>query len=115
VRGHLVQILDPAEETLPYQGRVEFSGVESGERMIAGRAEDLRRAYQERLERHKLAIMELARRLEWSYLLHHTSRPAGEALLALHTHLSGQGSSYRARTAARPFASPAEPVTGGAA
>ena len=102
VRGHLIQILDPAEETLPYEGRVEFSGIESADRMIAGRAEDLRKAYQDRLERHKQAIMDLARRLEWSYLLHHTDRPAGETLLALHTHLSGQASSYRAQTAKSP-------------
>lgn len=99
VRGHLIHILDPAEETLPYNGRVEFSGVESGERVLAGRAEDLRKAYGERLQRHKEAIVSLARRLEWSYLMHHTDRPAGEALLTLHTRLSGQSSSYRARTA----------------
>jgi uncharacterized protein (DUF58 family) len=111
VRGHLIHILDPAEETLPYNGRVEFSGVESGERVLAGRAEDLRRAYGERLERHKEAITTLARRLEWSYLMHHTDRPAGEALLALHTHLSGQSASYRAK---RP-ADSASPRTGDSA
>lgn len=99
VRGHLVHILDPAEETLPYNGRIEFSGLEGGERVLAGRAEDLRKAYAERLERHKEAITTLARRLEWSYLMHHTDRPAGEALLALHTHLSGLSASYRAKRA----------------
>jgi uncharacterized protein (DUF58 family) len=98
VRGHLVQILDPAEETLPYTGRVEFSGIESADRMLAPRAEDLRKAYIDRLERHKDAIAGLARRLEWSYLIHHTDRPAGEALLALHTYLSGQSRSYRAKS-----------------
>jgi uncharacterized protein (DUF58 family) len=98
VRGHIIQVLDPAEETLPYNGRVEFSGVESAERMLAPRVEDLRKAYVDRLNSHKEAIISLARRLEWSYLLHHTDRPAGEALLALHTHLSGQSQSYRART-----------------
>jgi uncharacterized protein (DUF58 family) len=99
VRGHLIQILDPAEETLPYNGRVEFAGVESADRMLAPRAEDLRKAYAERLARHKEAITAISRRLEWSYLLHHTDRPAGEALLALHTHLSGQSQSYRAKSA----------------
>jgi uncharacterized protein (DUF58 family) len=101
VRGHLIQVLDPAEETLPYNGRIEFAGVEGSERMLAPRAEDLRKAYVDRLERHKEAIISLARRLEWSYLLHHTDRPAGEALLALHTHLSGQSQSYRAKPAAK--------------
>jgi uncharacterized protein (DUF58 family) len=101
VRGHLVQILDPAEETLPYEGRVEFAGIESSDRMLTGRAEDLRRRYAERLQQHKEAIAEITRRLEWSYLIHHTDRPAGEALLTLHTHLSGQASSYRAAMGGR--------------
>lgn len=115
VRGHLIQILDPAEETLPYNGRVEFAGVESRDRMLAGRVETLRDAYLERMQRHKDAIAELARRLEWSYLVHHTDRPAGETLLSLHTHLSGQGADYRAKgtaRAARPFS---EGAPGGAA
>lgn len=97
VRGHLVQILDPAEESLPYTGRVEFFGMEGRDRMLAPRAEDLRQAYIERLARQKDAIAALARRFEWSYLLHHTNRPAGETLLALHTRLSGQAKSYRAK------------------
>ena len=42
VRGHLMQILDPAEESLPYQGRVEFIDAESGARYVAERAETLR-------------------------------------------------------------------------
>jgi uncharacterized protein (DUF58 family) len=115
VRGHLVQILDPAEETLPFNGRVEFAGVETRDRMLAGRAETLRAAYQERLQQHKNAIAEMARRLEWSYLVHHTDRPAGEALLALHTHLSGQGSDYRAKGATGSPRTFPESAAGGAA
>ena len=42
VRGHLVSIFDPAEETLPYSGRTEFAASEGKDRMIAGRAETLR-------------------------------------------------------------------------
>jgi uncharacterized protein (DUF58 family) len=96
VRGHLVQILDPAEETLPYTGRVEFLAMEGDGRMLAPRAEDLRQAYAERLARQKDAIVTLARRYEWSCLLHHTDRPAGEALFALYARLSGLADSYRA-------------------
>lgn len=101
VRGNLVQILDPAEETLPYHGRVEFSGLESGERLLAGRAEDLRQRYIDRLATQKQAVADIARRLQWSYMLHHTERPAGEALLALHTQLSGQSSDYRSMGAVK--------------
>ena len=46
VQGHLMQVLDPAEETLAYQGRMEFRSPEGGERWIADRVETLRDAYQ---------------------------------------------------------------------
>ncbi len=44
--GHMVQILDPAEETPPYEGSREFLGLEGGESWIADRAETLRGRYQ---------------------------------------------------------------------
>jgi uncharacterized protein (DUF58 family) len=89
VRGHLVHVLDPAEETLPYEGRIEFSASEGEGEVLAERAEDLRRGYGKRMEAHRNALTALARRLQWSYFIHHTNRPASEALLALHAHLSG--------------------------
>ena len=100
VRGHLVQILDPAEETLPYRGRTEFTGMEDGERMIAGRAESLRQRYHERLSSHRRELNDALRRLEWSLLVHHTDRPAEEALLALHARLAGLEHDYRYRPSA---------------
>ena len=102
VRGHLVQILDPAEETLPYEGRTEFEASEGGATMIVGRAEDLREKYQRRIERHRLDLQETARQLGWSFVLHHPDRPAEEVLLAIHGQLSGQDRDYRYRAARRP-------------
>jgi uncharacterized protein (DUF58 family) len=97
VRGHLIQVLDPAEETLPYQGRTEFISAETGARMIAGRAETLREKYQERMSEHRQQLLELLRRLEWSLLVHHTDHPPEEALLALHGRLAGLEHDYRYR------------------
>src|ERR1700689_4525538 len=37
--GHVVQIVDPAEETFPYWGRIEFIDPEGGGRITPGRAE----------------------------------------------------------------------------
>ena len=104
VRGHLVQILDPAEETLPYDGRTEFVSIERNERVTVGRVELLRERYQARIKRHRTDLIELAKRLDWSFLVHHTDRPAEEALLALHNHLAGLENDYRYRA---PEASPA--------
>lgn len=83
VSGHLVQVLDPAEETLPYEGRAEFLGLEGDDRWLAERAEGLRAAYQARLAAHRSALSAAARSLGWSFLVHHTDRSAAEPLLAL--------------------------------
>jgi len=99
VRGHMIQILDPAEESLPYNGRIEFLDEESGARYVAERAETLREGYRDRLAAHKAAIATLASGLGWTPFLHHTDRPAVEALLPLHMHLSGLEKAYRAKGA----------------
>ncbi len=90
VRGHLVQVLDPAEETLAYSGRVEFSDPEGSGKWLAPRAEQLVERYKGRLAQHRAALDSVLGKLQWSRLLHHTDRPAGEALLALHARLSGE-------------------------
>lgn len=83
VSGHLVQILDPAEETLPYTGRTEFLGLEGGDTWIADRAEGLRQQYRDRLLAHRRTLSDGARRLGWSFSVHHTDKSAAEPLLAL--------------------------------
>ncbi len=83
VSGHLIQVLDPAEETLPYEGRTEFVGVEGSERWVADRVETLRDDYAARMQAHRAALETLASTLGWSFLLHRTDRSAAEPLLAL--------------------------------
>ena len=101
VTGHLVQVLDPAEETLPYDGRVQFVASEGSDRVLANRTETLRAGYGARIAAHKAGLTDLARRLEWSHTVHHTDRPAEETLLALHTRLSGGAGTYAAVTTGR--------------
>ncbi len=99
VSGHLVQVMDPAEETLPYEGRAEFLGPEvAGERWIVDRVETMRDAYIKRLAAHRDGLAEIARRLGWSLLVHHTDRPPHELLLSLILRLGGQTGSYRMST-----------------
>jgi uncharacterized protein (DUF58 family) len=82
-RGHVVQIVDPAEETFPYWGRIEFVEPEGGGRITAGRAETWRADYTARVQRHRTEIRNEADRLGWSFAIHRTDRPASELLLAL--------------------------------
>lgn len=89
VEGHIVQVLDPAEETLPYAGRTEFVASEDGARWLVERAETLREAYIEKFLAHRAALEEITHRLGWSFLVHHTDRSPAEALLALVSRLQG--------------------------
>lgn len=100
VAGHLVQVLDPAEETLPYEGRTEFLSPGGGERWLADRVEALRPRYQAKLAAHRAELNDLATRLGWSFLVHHTDRPASEPLLMLTMRLEGRDGGYRAHRAA---------------
>jgi len=86
-RGHVVQIVDPAEETFPYWGRIEFVEPEGGGRITAGRAETWRNDYVERVARHRAAIRSETDRLGWSFTIHRTDRQPSELLLALHTRI----------------------------
>ncbi len=93
--GHLVQILDPAEETLPYEGRTEFLSPNGAERWVADRAQSLRERYRMRLEAHRAELASIARRLGWTFMVHHTDRPASEPLLSLVMRLQGAAGDHR--------------------
>jgi uncharacterized protein (DUF58 family) len=91
VTGHLMQILDPAEETLPFSGRVRFEGMEGEGTALIGRVEDVRSDYRAALIRHRQELKELTRSLGWTFAIHHTDRPPQPALLALYLALSSGG------------------------
>ncbi|MBM3487662.1 MAG: DUF58 domain-containing protein [Alphaproteobacteria bacterium] len=88
VRGHIVQVLDPAEETLPFRGRVRFRGLEGEGELLVGRTEALREDYLAILANHRAAISDIARSAGWTYAMHRTDRPPQAALLALHSALA---------------------------
>jgi uncharacterized protein (DUF58 family) len=92
-KGHLVQVLDPAEESFPYHGRMLFTSPDappgaSAAPWLVPRAEDIRSAYQQRLHAHRGELRTLAQRLGWSLTVHHCDQPPHLALLALYHRLS---------------------------
>ena len=82
--GTLVQIADPAEETFPYSGRVEFVESEGAGAITAGRAETWAADYVARVARHRDEIRAETDRLDWLFSVHNTDRSAAELLLYLH-------------------------------
>ncbi|MEM1045802.1 MAG: DUF58 domain-containing protein [Pseudomonadota bacterium] len=91
-RGHLVQVLDPLEETFPFGGRTEFIDPETGMKLVSGRAEDWREHYLERMRERRERLRLFVDRLGWTFQIHHTDRPASEPLLALYAGLSASDS-----------------------
>ena len=89
VRGHMVQILDPAEETLPFEGRVRFEGTEGESSVLIGRTEAVRRTYTVRLSRHRDALRALAQGAGWTFAVHHTHLAPAPTLMALYQTLAG--------------------------
>jgi len=85
--GHVVQIVDPAEESFPYSGRVEFIEPEGAGSVTAGRAETWRNDYQNIVARHRADVRAETDLRGWSFAIHRTDRPASELLLVLHSRM----------------------------
>ncbi len=90
-RAHLVAIADPVENDFPFAGRLRFVDPETGESLIAGRAETWREPYLDRLGRHRAGLRALAEGAGWTFRLHVTDRPAVEPLTGLAAALALRG------------------------
>ncbi|HEX3863323.1 MAG TPA: DUF58 domain-containing protein [Stellaceae bacterium] len=88
LKGHLLQIVDPAEEDLPFAGRVRFEGVEDRDDVVISRVETVREDYHKRFQEHRDGLAAIARAVDWTLGYHRTDRPPHLALLALHAALT---------------------------
>ncbi len=96
--GTLVQVVDPAEESFPYSGRVEFVEPEGFGVITAGRAESWAQDYTARLALHRDQIRAETSRLDWLFTTHATDRSAAELLLFLHAGMQVSKSGARTTT-----------------
>jgi len=84
VRGTLMQVLDPVEESFPFDGRTIFEsmgGTLSHETLKAGELKD---RYLRRLAERRDRLERLARAAGWLFGVHHTGDSAQAALLWLY-------------------------------
>jgi len=86
--GHLVQIHDPAEESLPFLGRIRFEGTEQEGELLLSRTELVQEAYRERYRAHREGLTTLVRSLGWTFAVSGTDRPPEPALLALYRQIA---------------------------
>ncbi|MEO1226856.1 MAG: DUF58 domain-containing protein [Pseudomonadota bacterium] len=97
VSGHALQIIDPVEQVFPYSGRIEFTDPETGMDIVMGRADGVRDAFIKRMHDRHDRLLTMFRGLNWAHVVHHTDKPAGLALMALHGQLGGHGVPATAR------------------
>lgn len=81
--GQIVLVVDPLEETFPFEGHVEFVDSDSDARLRLGEASGLRNTYLARLAAHREEVLATARLHGWTMTVHRTDRPVAPALLAL--------------------------------
>jgi len=86
--GELVMVVDPIEETYPFEGNTEFLHPAGSLSLLTPRAQSLRDAYLERLAAHREAIREICARSGWGMSIHRTDGSPAEVLLALRMRLS---------------------------
>ena len=89
VEGHLVRIVDPAEEDFPYSGRTRFESPRGGEDEIFGRAERVRTSYRARFTAHGERVAQAVAQLGWTCTVHRTDHAPQASLIALHAAIGG--------------------------
>lgn len=78
--GLLIQVLDPAELDLPFDGRTVFEEPSNDHRQTIEHVGSIRDEYQSRLQAHLADIEILCRRHGWRYILHRTDGQSVETL-----------------------------------
>ncbi len=84
VRLHLLQVLDPAEFSLPYEGRVRFLGLERDGEALIPKVSGIRDAYAEALQAQIDGVRQLAVTAGFTTSLHRTDQSPEAALLSVY-------------------------------
>ena len=90
VRGTVLLIRDPVEETFPFQGEFEFEGLEGEANWRVGDAQDIAARYRERIVNVTIELRRIALSHGFGFVKHLTNEASAQTLLALAGLLSGQ-------------------------
>lgn len=86
--GLMVQVIDPAEESFPFKGRVQFQDMVQSEQIIIENARDIQTRYREAFDGRKAELSAVAKQLNWGHIEHHTDQAARAGLLHIYGFLS---------------------------
>lgn len=79
----IIQVLDPAELTLPYKGRILFENEQALDRTLIDNVQSVRAEYQSRIKKHIQDIKDRCHYYGFQYLLHATDQDIAASLLSL--------------------------------
>ncbi|HFD15093.1 MAG TPA: DUF58 domain-containing protein [Rhodospirillales bacterium] len=88
LRAAVLQITDPAEEELPFEGRVLFEGPEAEGRHLIGNVREIRSRYRRLFGAHRDRLRQLCLARGWNFAVHRTDRAAAAGLLTLYQMLA---------------------------
>lgn len=69
INGIIIHIVDPAEKSFPYKGRINFNGLEEEQNILIGKAESVRSHYKKAINLHFENLEKLAISYSWKYFL----------------------------------------------
>ena len=81
--GLLIGMSDPLEEAFPFQGRVQFDGLEAEQSQLIEQADTVADAYARRREAHRQQLANIAGRVGWRVIHHQTDSPPEQLLLTV--------------------------------
>ena len=90
IRGTIVLVRDPIEETFPFRGEIEFEGLEDNERWRIGDADEVASRYRQRMADINEEMRRHCLRHGFHFLRHVTASPSSEALLRLAGMIGGE-------------------------
>lgn len=79
--GLVIQVLDPAEINLPYNGRVLFQDMGgTAQKQQIDNVASIRASYKKRIEEHNEALHQICKQQGWHYYLHRTDKDIADSL-----------------------------------
>ncbi|MDX1737467.1 MAG: DUF58 domain-containing protein [Alphaproteobacteria bacterium] len=87
-------ISDPAEETLPFRGRIKFSGFKQELPVLIRKAQTIREDYKNKRRLHFQSLSDIARHMGWQWISHNTKHSPEPCLMALYQATEGKFSGH---------------------
>ena len=88
INGNRIHVLDPAEKTFPFKGRINFNGLEEEESILIGNAESIKNNYKKAITTHCNKVKKLALSYSWKYYMDTTDNSPESSLLNICNTLS---------------------------